>query len=197
MTDNSINSKKKACREEILSVRNAQSEEDIINKSKLIFDFLISTKEYENSSKIMFFMGKEKEVQTDFMVEESLKIGKKIFIPITKTKERRLIPCEIKNLDELVISTFNVKEPKKDCIQVHDPKDIELVIVPGVGFDTDGNRIGYGFGYYDSFLSETKQEIPFMGLAFDFQIQDEIPCDENDKFIDKIITDKRVIKCHK
>ena len=190
-----MNSKKKACREEILSLRNAQSEENIFNKSKKIFDFLISTKEYENSSKIMFFMGKEKEVQTDFMVEESLKKGKRIFIPITKTKKRRLIPCEIKNLDELVISTFNVKEPKKECIKVHDPKDIDMVIVPGVGFDINGNRIGYGFGYYDSFLSETKQKIPFIGLAFDFQIREEIPCDESDMLIDKIITDKRIIEC--
>jgi len=96
-----------------------------------------------------------------------------------------------------VISTFDIKEPKKKYIKEHDPKDIDLVIVPGVGFDTNGNRIGYGFGYYDSFLSETKQEIPFIGLAFDFQIQDEIPCDESDKFIDKIITNKRIIECQK
>ena len=176
-------------------MRNAQSAEEIINKSKIIFDFLSSTEEYENSSKIMFFMGKEKEVQTEFMVNESLNKGKRVFIPITKTKERRLIPCEIESLDELVISTFNVKEPKKDCIRKHDPKDIELVIVPGVGFDINGNRIGYGFGYYDGFLAETRQEIPFIGLAFEFQIQDEIPCDENDKFIDKIITDKRIMTC--
>ncbi|NHI94337.1 MAG: 5-formyltetrahydrofolate cyclo-ligase [Candidatus Lokiarchaeota archaeon] len=192
---NSIDEEKKACRARILSFRDAQSRDDIIKKSKKIHDYLISMEEYRKSNKIMFFMGKEKEVQTEFMAEDALKKGKRVFIPITKVNERRLIPCEIFNLHELEISTFNVKEPKQEFQRPHDPKDIDLVIVPGVGFDVAGNRIGYGFGYYDSFLSEARQEIPFIGLAFEFQIQQEIPCDENDKYIDKIITDKRIIKC--
>ena len=193
---NSINEDKKNCRESILSVRNRQAHKDIMIKSQKIHKALLSTKEYQISNKIMFFMGKEKEVQTELMIQDALNQSKRVFIPITDTENRRLIPCEIKSLEELEISTFNVKEPKKEFQRVHDPLDIELVVVPGVGFDIKGNRIGYGFGYYDSFLSETRQEIPFIGLAFDFQIQDEIPCDENDKFIDLIITEKRIIKCN-
>lgn len=193
---NSINEDKKTCRESILSLRNGQTNEVIIEKSKKIHNALVLTKEYQNNKKIMFFMGKEKEVQTEFMIKEALEKSKRVFVPITNTKERRLIPCEIKSLEELETSTFNVKEPKKEFQRVYDPKDVELVIVPGVGFDVNGNRIGYGFGYYDNFLSETRQEIPFIGLAFDFQIQDEIPSDENDKLIDIIITEKRIIKCN-
>ena len=192
---NSIDNDKKSCRERILSLRDAQSSDEILKNSRVIFNSLISTKEYQKNTKIMFFMGKEKEVQTEFMVEEALKNGKRIFVPITNTEERKLIPCEIKSLEELVLSTFNVKEPKADCQRIVNPKDIQLIIVPGVGFDIKGNRIGYGFGYYDSLLSETRQEIPFIGLAFDFQIQDEIPCEDHDKYIDKIITEKRIIEC--
>ncbi|MHA1893962.1 MAG: 5-formyltetrahydrofolate cyclo-ligase [Candidatus Helarchaeota archaeon] len=193
---NSIIDDKKACRERILSKRNAQSTIEIMEKSKKIHALLKSTKEYQDASKIMFFMGKEKEVQTEFMVEDALQKEKKVFIPITIVDERTLIPCEIRGLEELEISTFNVLEPKKECQRPHDPKDIELIIVPGVGFDEMGNRIGYGFGYYDNFLSKTKQETPFVGLAFDLQVEKKIPCDVNDKLIDKIITESRIIYCN-
>nr|MBC8412083.1 5-formyltetrahydrofolate cyclo-ligase [bacterium] len=80
-------------------------------------------------------------------------------------------------------------------------QDVDLVIIPGTGFDTDGNRLGYGGGYYDRLLSiESKrlaqvEHIPTVALAFEEQIGEEIPAEPHDIKVDIIITDERTIYC--
>ncbi len=82
-------------------------------------------------------------------------------------------------------------------------KDIDLVVIPGTGFDIQGNRLGYGGGYYDRLLGyESKQlaeveHIPTVALAFEEQIGEEIPAEPHDIQVDMIITDKRLIRCTK
>ncbi len=70
---------------------------------------------------------------------------------------------------------------------------IDLVIVPGIGFDQRGNRIGHGEGFYDRLLKNTN--IFTIALAYEFQIIEKIPIDKYDTPVDIIITEKRVIKC--
>ena len=73
-------------------------------------------------------------------------------------------------------------------------KSIDLIIVPGVGFDPCGNRIGHGKGYYDSLLRHARNTLK-IGLAFEFQIQEKIPVEDHDVHVDTIITEKRIITC--
>ena len=74
-------------------------------------------------------------------------------------------------------------------------KDIDVVMVPGAGFDVRGNRLGYGFGYYDKLLSKSKRHITTIALAFEEQIVPEVPNEKHDIKVDKIVTDRRVINC--
>ena len=80
-------------------------------------------------------------------------------------------------------------------------RDIDLVVIPGTGFDVKGNRLGYGGGYYDRLLSyeatqmSRAEHIPTVALAFEEQIGDEIPAEPHDIKVDIIITDKRIIRC--
>jgi 5-formyltetrahydrofolate cyclo-ligase len=71
--------------------------------------------------------------------------------------------------------------------------DIDLCIIPGVAFDINKNRIGYGAGYYDRFLKGVGKECFKVGIAFEEQILQDIPASENDIALDLIITDKRII----
>ena len=94
--------------------------------------------------------------------------------------------------DDLKISSYGILEPKKDKIKNISSDKIDLIIVPGVAFDLKGNRMGHGKGYYDRFLNLVKSTS--IGLAFEFQIIENIPVESHDKPIDMIITEKRIIK---
>jgi len=100
----------------------------------------------------------------------------------------------LKNLNELEPGAFNILEPKKEFFRPVSPDDIDLVIIPGVAFDKDGDRIGYGMGFYDRFLRSMKKNIPVVALAYEFQIVDDIPVDDTDVTVHKIITEERIIE---
>jgi 5-formyltetrahydrofolate cyclo-ligase len=86
-------------------------------------------------------------------------------------------------------------EPKKNYIKEVSIESIDLIIVPGVVFDRNGNRIGHGMGYYDRLLKKS-HNIPRIGLAFEFQIVKKIEAEEHDERIDMIITEDRIINCN-
>ena len=75
-------------------------------------------------------------------------------------------------------------------------KNIGIVLVPGIVFDMEGHRIGYGLGYYDKFLKKVPKAVK-IGLAFDFQIVGNIPKETHDVLVDFIVTDKEVVECGK
>jgi 5-formyltetrahydrofolate cyclo-ligase len=90
---------------------------------------------------------------------------------------------------------MGIREPKINKIYEKDIDDIDIVIVPGAGFDNKGNRLGYGAGYYDKLLSKSKKKISAIALAFEEQIAEKIPAEPHDIKVDIIITDNRLIKC--
>lgn len=168
----------------ILRKRNRLSREEIIKKSKIIKDKLFSSKEYKSSKTIMFYVSFGSEVNTIDMIKESLKIYKTICVPIVKNN--KITPSIIKDIKELnKKNKHNIPEPSK--INKIKKQDIDLVIVPGVVFDKNNHRIGYGKGYYDNFLKNFKGKT--IGLAFKLQILEIIPKDEWDVKLDKIISE--------
>ena len=70
---------------------------------------------------------------------------------------------------------------------------VDVVIFPGAAFDIEGNRIGYGKGYYDKYISKLTYQPYKIGICYDFQLLDEIPSDTHDIKLDKIITEHRTV----
>ena len=123
-------------------------------------------------------------------------MNKKIIVPKTIPETKELILSELKDYEQdLDIGVYGVLEPNKEFIRPVSYDVIELVLVPGAVFDIKGNRIGYGAGYYDRFLSKLDESIPKIALAYDFQIVDKITPHEHDVPMDYIITEKRIIDC--
>jgi 5-formyltetrahydrofolate cyclo-ligase len=186
----------------LLNKRNSQSKDEILEKSDQIFKIIVNLPEYQQAENIIIYCGKDEEVQTEKIIKYSLNDGKKIIVPITNVQKRVLEFSEIKDFDQdLEISTFDIPEPKKDRYKPFDLDKIDLIFVPGVGFDKIGGRLGYGYGYFDKFLSsiinrKIDKFIPFIGLAFDLQIVEILPTGKNDINIDLIITEKRIINSH-
>jgi len=167
----------------ILRKRNRLSKEEIIKKSKIIKERLFSSEEYKNSKTIMFYVSFGSEVDTIDMIKESLK-NKIVCVPAIK--DNKIIPSIINDIKELnKKNRYGILEPYK--INKIKKQDIDLVIVPGIVFDKNNHRIGYGKGYYDDFLKDFKGKT--IGLAFSLQILEIIPKDEWDVKLDKVISE--------
>jgi 5-formyltetrahydrofolate cyclo-ligase len=182
---------KNQIRKKISKIRDSQKEEEILRKSKIIGEKLFSLLEFKNSSYVMFYSSIRSEVRTDFMIERAIKDGYKVFLPKTNIEIKELIPLRVKNLKELERGAYNILEPKLSAEKI-DVDMLEIIIVPGVAFDENCYRIGYGGGFYDRFLKKVKNAKK-IGLAYELQIIPEIPKEKNDVKLDIIITEKRII----
>ena len=133
---------KQEIRRKILSLRDSQTEEEMGSKSWLIQKKLFNLLEFQKAKTIMFYVSIRNEVSTERMIKSALKLGKKVVIPVSDMKNRKLILSELRDFDkELEPGTFNILEPKKEFFRTVRPEDIDFIIVPGIAFDKDGDRI--------------------------------------------------------
>ncbi len=166
----------------------------ILEKSKRIQQLLGKQKAYQQASAILYYVSFGKEVSTHDLIKQALHGGKTVLVPISDTKTRTLHVAHIISWEDLASGAYNILEPRKEIRTIVPLKNIELILVPGVAFDTRGNRLGHGKGYYDRLLTKLPS-IYSIGLAFSFQLVQEIPVELNDKTVDMIITEKQIINC--
>lgn len=178
----------------MLKKRSSLSLEKRNKLSKSISDLLYKTKYYKNAKTIMAFINFGSEINTRYIIENSIDLKKSIVIPITVPETKELKVSKMLNYSELEIGHYNILTPKDEFIRFVNPNTIDLVLVPGLIFDKDGYRIGYGGGYYDRFLSKLDPSVPKIGICFDLQVQDTIPRNHYDIPVDFILTEKGLIK---
>lgn len=173
-----------------LEKRNSLGKVDALEKSLAIQERLLSLPEFRKASAVMFYVSIGNEVRTDTLMECAFKEGKKVIVPFSDRRNKTIVPSEISSLNDMETGSFGIPEPREP--KPFNEAGIDLVIVPGIAFDSRGSRIGYGHGYYDNFLKTAGAKK--VALAYEFQIVDEIPNNSNDIKMDKIITEKRVIE---
>ena len=121
---------------------------------------------------VMVYLSMKSEVETWELTDVLLKQNRQIIAPIVDTKSGHLIPKRIQNLnDDLVLHRFGMLEPKDSCPSFPTEK-LNLILVPGITFDSNGYRLGYGKGFYDRFLPTCPNAVT-IGLAFQNQLVDE------------------------
>lgn len=165
------------------------SELEKSRKSDIIKGKLFSEEEFKKAKLVMFYVSLKDEVSTLSMIDEALEAGKRICVPVIRKEEKRLIAGEIRNRkDDLEKQHFGIHQPKEGRVKEVPLEDIDLVVVPGVAFDRDNVRLGRGHGYYDRFLCALPNDTRTIGLAFDFQLVDDLPRDSHDIPVWKTIT---------
>lgn len=182
---------KSILRKEVLQKRNSLSDSQIARRSKLIQEKLIGSAEFIESKSIGVYLPVGSEVQTDHIIRNALELDKTVLLPRVIINELDFFIVEKHDYyhDSFDVNKFGIKEPKKTNMKLD---FIDLLIVPGIVFDSYGYRIGYGYGYYDKFMAE-KNFSKSIGLAYDFQVmKNPIPKFEFDKKIDILITDDRI-----
>lgn len=185
---------KSELRKKVLNIRNSMSREDVIYKSSLITNKLTSMDEYKESNTVFVYMSFGNEVVTSGLIKEMLSEGKRVVIPYTDVKNTVLIPSELKSPDDdLVLSPFGYYEPAYEKIRPVEPEEFDLIVVPGVVFDRNMNRIGFGKGYYDRILCRKRKNAKAVAFAYGFQVFEKIPAESHDIKMDKIITEQCII----
>lgn len=147
--------------------------------------------EYVRAEAVMVFLSLPSEPDTTPIVLRAWQDGKRVLAPKVSWNQRRMLPMEIRSLtDDLVTSTMGIREPISG---VPFPISLlELVIVPGLGFDEYGNRLGRGRGFYDRFLAHPEFAGTACGLALEEQVVPTIPAGPLDRPIDMLVTDAGV-----
>ena len=182
--------KKDKIRKEILAKRNILSDKDINKKSDLIIKNLASY--IENVQNIMIFMDMKTEVKITKLLE--LYPKKNFFISKITNSKNREMKINKYNKNELILHKFGYYESSSN--DFYDEEILDVVIVPALAFDSKKNRIGFGGGYYDTFLEKVRQKnnkALFIGVCYDFQIIDNIPTEKHDVTLDFVVSENKII----
>jgi 5-formyltetrahydrofolate cyclo-ligase len=163
--------------------------EDRLNYSRKICHHLM--KIIRKDETVMVFTSKEKEVNTRPLIMALFGTGNPVVVPIIVKEDCSLRLSYLRDFSALVPSTFGVPEPIGSEIPA-DATAIGTIILPMLGFDRAGGRIGYGAGYYDRFLSKNPG-LRKIGIAFGCQEVENLPVDENDIRMDMIITEEGIV----
>jgi 5-formyltetrahydrofolate cyclo-ligase len=187
---------KQAIRRELLRRRNSFSPEEILAGSRIIADRLTTLKDYQEAEIVMFYASCGSEVSTDEMIEKALKNNRRVAVPLVRPEDRTMRAVLIHDPDRDLFPGFKgIREPDPGSGRELSADGLGLIIVPGVAFDSAGNRVGMGKGYYDRFLKHLSRGALKIALAFENQIVATIPGDDNDIKMDMVITEERVICC--
>ena len=166
-----------------LDLRRQSSRKICLSIEKLI--------EERRFSRSLFYLNMRSEVETDWLVARQLATTCLVAIPRVEGKE--IYPYQLTNLQtEINQHKWGMREPNPTICSPIDPESLDLVLVPGCGFDSRRYRIGYGGGFYDRFLQTCPQALT-VGLAFDAQIVDQLPTQPWDHPVDLVLTEQRII----
>ena len=184
-----IQLEKDKIRKEILEKRNNLSTEEVEKKSDLIIQNL--GKFIKNAENIMIFMDMKNEVKITKLMK--LYPEKSFFISKITDSKNREMKINRYNENELVLHKFGYYESSSS--DFYNENILDIVIVPAVVFDLEKNRIGFGGGYYDTFLKKIRggnKKVLFIGICYDFQIIEKVPAEEHDVVLDFVVSESRI-----
>ena len=187
-----MRAKKQALREKTLRLLRQQPESSRRKKSLAIGRRLFRTRLYREAQRLLCYAAIHGEVQTRGILERALSDGKEVFVPVVTDRTRRhMVVAQIKDLgrDLARRGHFRIPRPLKLASREISLSRLDLVILPGVAFDGQGNRLGRGGGYFDRFLVRVPARVPRVGLAFRFQVVKHLPREAHDQPVDQVVTE--------
>lgn len=191
--------RKAKLRRQAYEARNARENKE--EASRAIVDRFLALPEYAAANTAMWYLDARSEVRTRYQLADALKGGKKIVVPYSTVDEKganKLGLWRLTSMDELVVGKWQILEPPRERWgepgKEADPGELDLVMVPGVGFTRDGARMGNGHGYYDRLLDRIRPDAPLVALAFECQLFPELAVSRQDVYMDKVITEQAVYK---
>lgn len=184
-------------RKKILTARDQLAVEERELKNEVICKRLLSFSHVQRSEVLFIYVNYRSEVGTKELISTLIKNGKKVAVPFTLEKEKKLLAVSISNIEkDLRPGYCKILEPKPERLDQHciNPECIDTIILPGSVFDRKCGRMGYGGGFYDRFIANQTPKAIRIGLCFDLQLVQELELEPHDKKMDYIITETNILK---
>ncbi|XP_028257785.1 5-formyltetrahydrofolate cyclo-ligase [Parambassis ranga] len=189
---------KQALRKEIKRRVAAVSVEERRRQSLVLSQKLFRHPKYVSSQRIALFLSMDDEVCTQEIIKDVFKLGKSCFIPryeSTSSNHMDMLKLSsLQDMDTLPLTSWNIRQPAEDDNSREEALatgGLDLILMPGLGFDRSGKRLGRGKGFYDTYLERCIRHPrgkPYtIALAFKEQLCQEIPVDDNDVLIDEVL----------
>ena len=178
----------------LLHRRDLLTEDERARKSDAIWKRLAEVPAFQLAEQALFYISHGSEVDTTMMRRLAREMGLQVFAPRsspgTKAMQFHLLPED----EPLISGAYGILQPPPD-LPLADLSKPSVVIVPGVGFDHRGNRLGFGGGYYDRWLAGDGKGLPTVALAFSDQVVEAIPVKEHDIPVEVLVTDTETVEC--
>ncbi|MDO5015509.1 MAG: 5-formyltetrahydrofolate cyclo-ligase [Eubacteriales bacterium] len=188
-----IHDEKKQLRKTLIQTRSSIPEVLRESKSHKIVDQILASEAYKKAEIIFCFYPIGDELRVDYLFDQALVDNKRIAFPVCLSRGHMesFIPQDMHDMEK---DSFGIPSPDPEQDQKIEPYDLDLVIVPLLGFDRRRYRIGYGAGFYDRYLPRVSDQANIIGVAFSEQEVPKIPHDQYDFVLPAILTDKELLK---
>ena len=173
---------KQELRKKIREQKRAMTEQDIVRKSARLGELFAASEVYRNAKTIYGYLPYNQEVRTVPMLERALAEGKRVAVPKVYGEEMKFLYLD--DLTKVEKGYAGIPEPVDDGPVAQD--ETALVLMPGLAFDPQGHRIGYGGGFYDKFLAAEPNH-PTLALCYEFQMLPELHTEEHDIPVDTVL----------
>ena len=173
---------KQELRASIRAQKRAMTEEEIVSRSEKLAEQFLASDAYRNAKTIYGYLPYNQEVRTVSMLEQALKDGKRVAVPKCYGDEMKFIFMD--DLSKVEKGYAGIPEPIADGPVADD--ETALVLMPGLAFDPQGHRIGYGGGFYDKFLAAEPGH-PTLALCYEFQMLPHLETEEFDIPVDTVL----------
>ncbi|KAK5878018.1 hypothetical protein CesoFtcFv8_025470 [Champsocephalus esox] len=191
---------KQALRKEIKRRVAALSDEEKLRQSSVLSKQLFRHPKYVSCKRIAVFLSMHDEVRTEEIIRDVFKCGKSCFIPRYESSSNHMDMLQLRSLQDmetLPLTAWNIQQPAAEDSSREEALSeggLDLILMPGLGFDSLGKRLGRGKGFYDTYLERCMKHPkgkPYtIALAFKEQLLPEIPVDDNDVLIDEVLYEK-------
>jgi len=193
-----IQARKQALRRSIIAARDNLTPSLRAYSSKRIVDQIGSLAIYKAARTVLGYLNFGSEVASEVWVRQALTDGKQVLLPRVNKASKRLELFEAKDLDsDVAAGSYGIREPLVErCERFKALNEIDLILMPGVAFDREGGRLGYGGGYFDKLLAQLPRRPVLIAGAFAMQVIAEIPQESTDHKIDWLVTENETIRCN-
>lgn len=193
MTGAALLDAKRALRRQVLGRRDALDPGWRDWASRAIFTRVEALPAVQAARRVLGYHSFGSEPATEPFLRRVLAEGRRLVLPRIDRPARSLTLYEVVDLDaDLVAGPWGIREPDPARARGVDPAEVDLVLVPGVAFDSQGGRLGYGAGYYDRLLGGCAPGTPRVAAAFEIQVVERVPAGPQDRPVDVIVTEAQV-----